>query len=372
MRTGKARVAFAMGGVAVATLLLAFILALYRGWNDGLVTYVDETETDIWLTPFGAESFFTPGIFQQVFLDLAAEVDGVVAVTPLVYQPLKLRFEGEAFDTWVVGFPNGAPGGPPGIKTGSRTPGPGEIVLDSVLSKLSGARIGDEVDVGGQVLKVVGISRGGNAVFAQLAFVDIEVARGYFRRLAADSGLGEAPFDINKTINLGLVKTQPERVDEVYARLKSSVPGVKAWLPAEFSDNSSAALRQSMLPILLIILALAFLVGTMVLGLTVYTSVLEKEREFGVIKALGVPGPGLLRVVLEQALVTCVAGFVLGMGGALVAAWLVTEAVPQFITNFRWADAGLALAGAVAMSVIASIVPAGRIMRADPLAVFKA
>jgi ABC-type lipoprotein release transport system permease subunit len=46
--------------------------------------------------------------------------------------------------------------------------------------------------------------------------------------------------------------------------------------------------------------------------------------------------------------------------------------VPQFITAFRATDILLVLAGTVAMSVLASIVPAGRIMRADALAVFKA
>ena len=60
MRTGKARIAFSIAGVAVAVLLLSFILALYRGWNDGLGVYINETKADVWVAPRGSEGFFTP------------------------------------------------------------------------------------------------------------------------------------------------------------------------------------------------------------------------------------------------------------------------------------------------------------------------
>ena len=150
------------------------------------------------------------------------------------------------------------------------------------------------------------------------------------------------------------------------------MPAVNAFVSKEFSENSRRALKQAILPILAIILVLAFLVGTLVLGLTVYTSVLEKEREFGVIKAIGTPGTGLLRVVLEQALVCCVAGFAAGIAGAFLAAWVVRLAVPQFVTSFSVADIAAVFIGTVAMSVLAALVPALRVMRVDTLSVFKA
>ncbi len=374
MKTGKAGLAFSVAGVAVATLLLSFILALYRGWNDGLVTYIEDTDADVWVAPYGSESFFTPGLFSKSFLGQVAEQPGVSATAPLIYRPSKLRTAKGAWDAWIVGFVDGSAGGPTHLKSGVGTPKRGEIVVDDVLAKLADLSLGSTVDVGGTPLKVVGISTGGNVVFAQLAFVSAAEAEAQAKKAIEDAGLTDIPESLKpgNSVNLGLVSTQPGQAKAVSESIRRNVIGVRPFLSEDFSSSSRAALKQSMLPILLIILVLAFLVGTLVLGLTVYTSVLEKEREFGVIKAIGTPGLGLLRVVLEQALFCCVAGFVAGILLSFLAAVIVKQAVPQFIVLFRPGDIALVFVGTVLMSVLASVIPAGRIMRVDTLSVFKA
>lgn len=369
MRTGKARIAFSIGGVAVATLLLSFILALYRGWNDGLVTYIDNSEADLWVTPFGADSFFTPGWFSRANVDSIAKQPGVTGAYPLMYRPVKLRTATNAYDTWAVGIMPGALGGPSRVTKGAETPARGEIIVDEVLADIASLSIGDRVDIGGYKMTVSGTSTGGNVVFAQISFIHQEDSRAQLADLVRGT---QAEGQIENQINLVLVTTEPGREQEAADAIKKNVGPVQPFRPKEFADESRAALQQSMLPILLVILLIAMLVGTLVMGLTVYTSVVEKEREFGVIKALGVRGPGLLRVILEQALVCCLAGFVAGVGGALLAAVLAREAVPQFVVLFRWGDTLLVLGAAVLMSVVASLVPAGRIMRVDALSVFKA
>ena len=55
MGAGKARTAFSVAGVAVATLLLCFVVGLYRGWNEELVTYIHDTRADIWVVGKGAD-----------------------------------------------------------------------------------------------------------------------------------------------------------------------------------------------------------------------------------------------------------------------------------------------------------------------------
>jgi putative ABC transport system permease protein len=374
MRSGKARIAFSVAGVAVATLLLSFILALYRGWNERIASYIDDTGADIWVAPFGSESFFTPGIVTRSVLPMIQAVPGITQADPLLYRPVKLEHGSGAWDTWVIGFEPGKLGGPTGMESGSATPGRGEIILDTVLAKLAGVDIGDTVSVGGNALRVSGISTGGNVVFAQLAFVSAEESQAEMAKSLTEANLPEIPASLQpgNSINLALIKTEPGKAAEVTAAINKNVPGIRAFQTAAFAENSRKPLEQAMVPILLIILCLAFLVGTLVLGLTVYTSVLEKEREFGVIKALGTPGPGLLRVVFEQALFCCLAGFVVGELGVFAAAWITSLAVPQMVTLIKPLDLGIVLAGALIMSLLASFVPAGRIMRVNTLSVFKA
>lgn len=373
-RSAKTRVMFSAAGVAVATLLLTFVLATYRGWNDGLGTYIDQTQADVWVAPLGSEGFFTPAIVSRSFISSVQELPGVSEVHTLLYRPAKLRFDGQGFDTWVVGVPDGGPGGPVRMKEGNAKPTLGEIVLDDVQARLAGIEIGDQVDLAGSMLKVVGISKGGNVVFAQIAFISEAEARAEFRKAVEDAALPSIPpgLDPEKSINLMLVKTAPGRAADVAAAVNKNVPGVNAFVTKDFADNSKRALKQAILPILVVILALAFLVGTLVLGLTVYTSVLEKEREFGVLKAVGTPRLAILRVVLEQALVCSVLGFAAGLAVTFVAARIVAFAVPQFITSFYVADLVLVFGASIAMTVFASLVPALKVIRSDALTVFKA
>ena len=335
---------------------------------------MDETGADVWVAPYGVDGFFTPAIMSRAFVTFVEEQPHVREVHTILYRPAKLRFEGGKFDTWVVGFREGALGGPVTMKSGNSLPGLGEIVLDDVEARLSGAGIGDTIDLAGRPLKVVGISMGGNVVFAQIAFVSDAEARAEFQQAVDDAHLSTIPAQLDPAtnVNLMLVKVDRGLAVETAAAINKNVPGVNAFVTREFSENSRRALKQAIVPILRIILALAFLVGTLVLGLTVYTSVLEKEREFGVIKAVGTPASGLLRIVVEQALTSCVLGFIAGVVGTFAAAWIVGFAVPQFIVSIYAADLAIIFLGAVAMSVLASLFPTARVLRADTLAVFRA
>ncbi|MEO7117892.1 MAG: FtsX-like permease family protein [Candidatus Limnocylindrales bacterium] len=357
MMAGKARTAFSVAGVAVATLLLLFVVGLYRGWNEELVTYIRETPADVWVVGNTADSFFTPSlVFNTTVLDIQ-QIKGIKQTSSLVGRPIKLRMGDEGWDTYLLGFDAAGAGGPVAMKEGKAIPETGEIIIDDVLARTSGIEIGDEVRAGLRRLKVVGVSEGGNLVLAQLSFVSIEEAR----LLAGDAA-----------VNFVLVKTDPGQAATVIERLNTSLPGVHAFSAATFGDNSQRVLRRSILPILLVIVLMAVLVGVIVVGLTVYTAAIEKEREFGILKALGVPAPGLLRVVFEQSLTCGALGFVLGVMLTFVASWLAGLAIPQVVTLVRWQDIALVALATAVMSIIASIIPMQRIVRVHTLSVFKA
>jgi putative ABC transport system permease protein len=359
LRAGLARTAFSVAGVAVATLLLSFVLALYRGWNDELVAYIHETPADVWVMGEGADSFFTPSLMFSATLVEVGNVDGVDEVRPLIGRAMKLRHGEDGWDSYIIGFDAGAAGGPVRMKEGSGEPAIGEIVIDEVLARVSGLGVGDEVQAGLRTLRVVGISRGGNLVLAQLSFVNAAEAR--------------ILTGVEAIVNFALVRIEPGAdADVVAAGIEAEVDSVDA-LPADtFATNSQEVLQRSVIPILLVIVIIALIVGTVVVGLTVYTSVIEKEREFGILKAVGVRPLELVRIVLEQSLATGLAGALLGVGLAWVCARVANRFFPQVVTLFRGEDIAFVLLAAIAMTVVAALVPLLRVLRVDTLSVFKA
>ncbi len=356
--TQRGRLLFSAAGVAVATLLLSFVLALYQGFSDRIASYVREVPVDIWVVGRGNESFFNPSVITNPSLTAVFETEGMAETSTLLVWSLKLKVDGNSYDSYLIGVDPGAHGGPVKMKKGSREPATGEIVIDDVLARTAGVDVGDELEAGSRSLKVVGVSEGGNLIVTQLSFVSKEEAR--------------LQIGLTGFVNFVLINPEAGREAEVISSINQRVPGVSAFRSEEFASSSRQVLKRNLLPVLLVVLVLSFAVGTVVVGLTVYTSVVEKEREFGVLKALGTPGRGLMRIVLEQSLACAVIGFVVGMALALLAGRAASWLVPQFVTLFRPQDILAVFALAIAMSVLAAVLPVQRIARVDPLTVFKA
>jgi putative ABC transport system permease protein len=80
--------------------------------------------------------------------------------------------------------------------------------------------------------------------------------------------------------------------------------------------------------------AIAFLVGTLV-GLVIYTATIERQREYGVLKAIGARNGLLYRTVTTQALIAAGVGSILGVALAFGLAQLIMTSQPQFLIVFE-------------------------------------
>ncbi len=91
MLAGKSSFAFSVAGVAVATMLLTFTLALYRGWSERLTAYIDDTEADLWVVQKGAESFFTVSVVNNRNVNVIRDIEGVERVSTLAGKTLRIH-----------------------------------------------------------------------------------------------------------------------------------------------------------------------------------------------------------------------------------------------------------------------------------------
>ncbi|NKR12324.1 MULTISPECIES: FtsX-like permease family protein [Paenarthrobacter] len=139
-----------------------------------------------------------------------------------------------------------------------------------------------------------------------------------------------------------------------------------------FVENNTNIVRDTFLPIILVLLLIGIAVGMTVIGLTIFTSTIEKAREYGVLKAIGVSNRQLYTVVVEQAVTAAVLGYLLGAGLALATSAAAGSLVPEFITEIRWLDAAWIFAVTLGMAVVSSLLPVRRLARIDPAEVFRA
>ena len=362
----RIRLALSVGGVALSVFLIGILLSLYRGWDEKVGEYVEMVPADLWVAADGTTDFIQAASALPARagdqLDFLPETD---IVSPIITRPVGMVKAGDDpdddFDVQLVGYdPAIGLGGPLAIVEGKSPPGPGEIVIDKVTSDRFGVEIGDRLIRGTESLTVVGKSSGGDFVFTQVGFVTLETAVD-FLRLDPES---------QRTFFL-LTLGDPSEAEALAARLEASAPGIVLFTGEEFADETRQRILGNILPMLIVVLIVAFVVGLSVAGLTIYTATVEKSREYGILKAEGFTNRYLYRVVIEQSLVTSALGFVLGVSLIIFIAPFAQGLVPQFVVFVRWQDI-LGITGAtLLMALIAAFIPVRRLAHIDPVTVFK-
>ena len=122
--------------------------------------------------------------------------------------------------------------------------------------------------------------------------------------------------------------------------------------------------------ILNVLLALAIVIAVLGIVNTLALSVLERTRELGLLRAVGLLRTQVAQMVTVESVVISVFGAVLGLvvGSALGAA--VVRALRDLgipVVRFSWGTIGVCLALAVVVGLVAAIVPAIRAARTDVL-----
>jgi putative ABC transport system permease protein len=244
------------------------------------------------------------------------------------------------------------------IVDGRGDPTGDEIVIDEVLSRTSGVGVGDKLTSGDRTLEVIGIASGGNFAFTQASFVDVTTASD-----TLDMG-GLVTFWVFK-LNSGASFTQ------VQSGVTAATPGVTVFSSKEFASATRHRILDNVVPIIVLILGLAFIVGIAITSLTIYTATVERTREFGVMKAIGFNNRDLYGLVLVQSVVTGLLGFVFGVLLTLIVSQFADRLVATFIVLVRPIDVLGVLAVTVFMAAAAAIVPARRVGSVDPAVAFK-
>lgn len=362
----RIRLAISVGGVALSVFLIGILLSLFRGWSEQVGGFVEKTPADLWVASDGTTDFLAASsVLPDALAGKLKFVPEIDVVSPIIVRPMELYESGrdpnDTFDVQLVGLdPVVGLGGPIEIVKGKEIPGPDEIIIDEETSQRYNVDIGDRIVKGTKSLTVAGIAKGGDFVYTQVAFVTIRTAIDF---------IGLEPETLRTFILLTL--DDPDDRDSLAHRLELATPGAMYVTPEDFADETRSRILGNILPILIVVLVVAFIVGLSVAGLTIYTATVEKSREYGILKAEGFTNPFLYRVVFEQSLITGLLGFLLGAGMTILVAPFAQDSVPQFVVFVRWQDI-LGIAGiTLLMALAAAYIPIRRIASIDPVTVFK-
>jgi putative ABC transport system permease protein len=148
----------------------------------------------------------------------------------------------------------------------------------------------------------------------------------------------------------------------------ASFPDVKLQSKSEFQTDQSAWVDQ-ILGIFYALLGLAVIVSLFGIVNTLALSVLERTRELGMLRAVGMSRRQVRRMIRHESIVTALIGAVLGIAVGLLLAGLATAALSEEGLRFAVPTGSLVAFTVVAAvaGVLAAIGPARRASRLDVL-----
>jgi putative ABC transport system permease protein len=341
----------AVFGVAVSVFLIVLIQSLFMGFRDRFGAMVEELPFDLWVAQDGTYDIYrSTSLLPNDYALAVAEMPGVDRAESIVGRRVLID-SGDGQDLEFV-FAFESQEARAEAATERPVPQPGEIVLSNEFASRIGAGPGEIVVIGEHSFAVSSVVP---ASFSTLHMTD-----------------ARSTFGLDDSVNyIGVSVSEEFDRTIVGSMIGASPADANVVSKSDFADRSRSTIN-SFTPVLGILLAIGFIVGAAVISLTIYTSTIEKSRDFGVLKALGATRVYLYKIVTTQSLAVGLCGFALGTPSAYGAAQGIAEIVPEFATIFNPLYVAGVLGIVLLMSGVSSLLPVHRISRVDPGTVFRA
>ena len=361
----KVRLAVTLTGIVFAVVLIVVELGLFVGFTVTTSGLIDHSGADLWITSKNVPYVEQGVAFSERKLNQVRAVPGVADAQKIIAHWTQWkRHDGGEESVQIVGFNVDDPLERPWNLVEGRVEDlkhPDAIILDELYKqKLGVTRLGEVFEIGGHRARVVGFTRGIRSfTTSPYVFTSFKNAQD-FTNMREDQTL------------FILVKLAPgANLDQVRQNLLGHVRDVEVLTTSQFSHmtrfywmfTTGAGVA------VLIAALLGLVVGFVVVAQTIYATTMDHIREYGTLKAMGAPNSYVYKVIMKQAAISAVIGYVLGMivsvfvvhasqkGGAAIMLPAPMAAGMFFLT--------------LTMCVGAALVSINKVTRIDPATVFK-
>jgi len=385
----KLRSLLTMIGIVIGIALIVTLISLGQGLKSSITQQFESMGTDkIIITPGGSESFF--GIGQVGIkltdkdIDTVKKTPGINHVAGLGYKIAKVKYRDETKYTWLLGIPTDESfkvletlqnfkvidgrqlqkEDKYSVTIGTRLySGKKDMLFEKAVS------IRDKMEIEGQEFKVVGqMTEAGNPEDDSQIYIPLDT---FIELFGGKKEYGMIYTDVS----------DPAKVEEIASNLKKDLrksrdvkEGEEDFTVQTMSQilDSFSVILNVVQAVLIGLAAISITVGGVGIMNTMYTSVLERTREIGIMKAIGAKNADIILLFLIEAGVLGLLGGIIGTAIGLGMSKSIEFAAFYFGYSFFKVQISMFLIiGSVLFSFIvgsiAGILPALRAAKLSPV-----
>lgn len=351
------------GLTVVGVGLMVFLFIILNSVIDGLmltyVGHIEQTSADIWVM---SEADGTVGSFinRDIAYDIE-DLEGVDDAENVLEVPAYLKKNGVETRVIICGYDVEGIAKPKLYGKGAFSHwyyANGAVIDRSLLLSYPGLERGDIIKLVGQEFEVTGFVEG-HQMFAAYPVVYVP-----FDLVSYGAKLGGKTSYVLVNVDAG------HTVPDVSAKIRREIPGVSVFSRQEFMDRSLADMMFAMY-ILYLLQAVTSVIGILIIGVTVYTSVVERTRDIGIIKALGGTKGYISRLIILESLFISVPAFGVGAALSLASITIIPLLIPIRIDS-NTAIFGYAAALSIVVAVGGSVFGIRKAQKVDPVIAIRA
>jgi putative ABC transport system permease protein len=338
--------------VTIEVVMILSIVAIFMGMLDDQKHRTNGIGADLVVAPSNAS--FLNGVggapMSVKLADFLDRLPHVVVASPAISD---FNMSENIEILWGIDYPTYSALKPFTFLSGGPFTGPDDVIVDDVYARARGHAVGDVVTVLNHPFRICGV---------------VESGRGG-RRLVPIETLASLMGSPDKASVIYLKLDDPANDQTVIGEIHQT-RGLADYKVQTMEDLTSLY-TPSRFPgfnlALEVVTSIAVIVGFLVIFQSMYTAVLERTREIGILKSLGASKPMIIGVVLRETALIAVAGVLLGIAATYGVRTLLAIKFPTFSFELTAAWIGWGALIAFAGSILGAVYPAWMAARKDPI-----
>ena len=339
--------------VAIEVVMILSIVGIFMGMLNDSKQRTNGIGADLVVRP--SNTSFLSGVSGAPMPARTAEVfrrmDHVAVASPVI---TSFSMAGSVEILYGIDYPSYNALKPFNWVAGGPFQGPYDVIVDDVYTRTGqGHHLGETIEILNHPFRICGVVESGKGGRKMVPIETLGVLIGSEGKASviyvkSDNVANEDAIVKEIAATKGLEGYHVQTMDELLSQ----------YTPAKFPGFDLA---------LDVVITIAVIVGFLVIFQTMYTAVLERTREIGILKSIGASKPTIVGMVLRECMVLAVVGVLVGIAATFGVQALLHVRFPSFAFELTvaWIANGAAIAFAGAVS--GALYPAWMAARKDPI-----
>jgi len=360
IRQRPIRTLVSVAGIALGVSLVMLFTGLARGMSNDLQRRATNVRAElIFMRPGAVQLTSTTANLDTRYVDRLKTIEGVEQVLPIIRHFSQGKggigieqVDGVDWDAYVQmnGINMVAGSGP-------QSP-PNEVVIDETKARNNNLRVGDALKpFGTDEYRIAGIYSPESGARVKMSLEAMQKAL---------ESPGKCTFIFIKLRN-------PDQLQEVAQRIDQQLPG-NTIQPTRDVFTSFEKSIPYLGVFLRVLVGLAAVVSSLVVMLAMYTTITERTREIGILKAMGASRGYIVGIIEKEAILISIIGLVAGFIVSLIAGFVVSliagyliHRMYGLVFEYSWTWAIVAAAIGIIGGILGALYPAWRASNLDPV-----